>query len=104
MPIRDFFHSRVDFLVLLFLILATLWQPANSQELGTGFISVPAPLSAEQVVNKLAQMNLRRAQALHAYQGTRTYRVEYHGVLGTRSAEMVVSAKHQPSGKTPRRD
>ncbi len=100
MPTREFFHSRVDFLVLLFLILATLWQPANSQELGTGFISVPAPLSAEQVVNKLAQMNLRRAQALHAYQGTRTYRVEYHGVLGTRSAEMVVNAKHQPSGKT----
>ena len=98
-PIRAFLLSRVDFLVLCFLILATLWQPANSQEPGTASISDSAPLSAEQVVNNLVQMNLRRDQALHAYQGTRTYRVEYHGVLGVRSAEMVVNAKHQPPEK-----
>jgi hypothetical protein len=98
-PIRAFLLSRVDFLAICFLILATPWQPANSQEPGTASISDSALLSAEQVVNNLVQMNLRRAQALHAYQGTRTYRVEYHGVLGVRSAEMVVNAKHQPPEK-----
>jgi hypothetical protein len=43
-------------------------------------------------------MNLYRAQALHSYQGSRTYRAEYHGFPGTRAAEMVVSVKYV-SGK-----
>ena len=43
-------------------------------------------------------MNLERAQALHAYQGTRIYRVEYRGFPGTRSAEMVVDVKYQSPG------
>jgi hypothetical protein len=53
-----------------------------------------APLTAEQVVYNLAQMNLHRIQALRAYQGTRTYRIEYQGFPGARSAEMVVKLKH----------
>jgi hypothetical protein len=40
-------------------------------------------------------MNLRRAQALQSYRGTRTYRVEYRGFPGTRSAEMVVDIKYR---------
>jgi len=50
------------------------------------------PLTTEQVVEKLVGMNLRRAQALHSYHGTRTYRVEYRSSLTTVSAEMVVEA------------
>ena len=33
-------------------------------------------LTAMQVVERLVEMNLRRAQALHSYHGTRTYHVE----------------------------
>ncbi len=43
-------------------------------------------------------MNLRRAQALHTYQGSRTYRVEYRGFPGSRSAEMVVNVKYRSPG------
>ena len=39
-------------------------------------------------------MNLSRARALHTYQGTRTYRSEYHGFPGDRSAEMVVKVSY----------
>jgi hypothetical protein len=51
-------------------------------------------LSAEQVVNHLVQRNLERARALGAYQGTRIYRLEYHGFPGSRSAEMIVDVKY----------
>lgn len=57
-------------------------QPGISAEIG--------PLTTAQVVEKLVRMNLLRAQALHSYQGTRTYRVEYSGLLGTKTAEMMV--------------
>jgi hypothetical protein len=39
-------------------------------------------------------MNRHRFQALHAYRGTRVYRVEYRGYPGPRSAEMVVNVKY----------
>jgi hypothetical protein len=57
-----------------------------------------APLTAKQVVQNLVQMNLHRAQALQAYQGTRIYRAEYRGFSGARSAEMVVNVKFLSPG------
>lgn len=54
-----------------------------------------SPLTTQQVVERLVAMNLRRAQALQSYRGTRTYRVEYRGFPGTRSAEMVVDVKYR---------
>jgi hypothetical protein len=46
-------------------------------------------------------MNLERAQALHAYQVTETYRLAYRGFPGARNAEMVVGVKYQlPGTKT----
>jgi hypothetical protein len=57
-------------------------------------------LNAEQVVNNLVQKNLERAQALMSYEGTRIYRLDYHGFPGARSAEMVVDVKYQsPASK-----
>src|SRR6266550_3824946 len=59
-----------------------------------------SPLNAEQVVNNLVQKNLERAQALMSYEGTRIYRLDYHGFPGARSAEMVVDVKYQsPASK-----
>lgn len=51
-------------------------------------------LTAAEVVEKLGEMNLRRAQALRSYRGTRTYRVKYGNSFTTMSAEMVVEAKY----------
>ncbi len=75
-----------------------LWQPASAQGPDTATVADRAQLTAEQVVHNLTQMNLHRLQALHAYQETRTYRVEYHGFPGTRSAEMVVNVKYLSPG------
>jgi len=58
-----------------------------------------SPLTTQQVVERLVGMNLRRAQALQSYRGTRTYRVEYRGFPGTRSAEMVVDVKYGTATK-----
>jgi outer membrane lipoprotein-sorting protein len=52
-------------------------------------------LNAEQIVQNLVRMNLERAQALHSYQSTRVYRLEYKGFPGGRTAEMVVNVKFQ---------
>ena len=55
-------------------------------------------LTATQVVERLVEMNLRRAQALHSYHGTRTYHVEYRGLLGTKSADMAVDVRYLAPG------
>jgi hypothetical protein len=52
-------------------------------------------MSQEQVVDNLVAMDLKRAHALNAYQGTQLYRLEYHGFGGTHSAEMTVDVKYR---------
>ncbi len=76
------------------LILVILGQPAGAQQLETATVANRPPLTAQQVVQNLVQMNLSRVRALRTYQGTRTYRVEYHGFPGSRSAEMVVKVSY----------
>ena len=55
-------------------------------------------LTTEQIVSKLVQSNLSRAQRLAAYRGTRTYHLEYQGFPGPRSAEMVVDVRYESPG------
>lgn len=55
-------------------------------------------LSAETVVVNLVQRNLERARALPAYRSTRTYRTQYRGFPGSRSAEMIVDVTFEPPG------
>ena len=83
-----------EFTILWLVILMILGQPAGAQQLGSATVTNRAPLTAEQVVQRLVQMNLRRTQALRTYQGIRTYRAEYHGFPGARSAEMVVKVSY----------
>lgn len=90
---------RAPFVIVCLLILTMLYQPASAQQSDAGAVANPAPLTAEQVVHNLALMNLHRAQALHPYQETRTYRVQYHGFPGTRDAEMVVIVKYLSPGQ-----
>jgi hypothetical protein len=97
-PVRNVLHFCWEFAILLQMILVALWQPASAQQQDAEPVANLAPLTAGQVVHNLVQMNRHRAQALHAYQGTRTYRAEYHGFPGTRSAEMVVNVKYLSPG------
>ena len=86
------------FVILLLLLPMALGQPTNAQQPDTAPVSSLAPLAAEQVIRNLVQMNLHRLQALHAYKGMRTYRLEYQGFPGTRSAEMVVGVRYLSPG------
>jgi outer membrane lipoprotein-sorting protein len=80
-------------LTLLLLACMGLQLPATAQS-----VTVPAPLSTEQVVQNLVRMNAERAQEMRSYQGKRIYRLEYHGFPGARNAEMVVDVKYQSPG------
>ena len=82
-------------LFLLFFACIELERLASAQQPGASTPLVNAPLSGEQVVENLVAMNLKRALALHSYQGTRLYQIEYHGILGVRSGKMVVDLKYQ---------
>jgi len=55
-------------------------------------------LTAKELIDNLVRRNLERAQAMGAYQATRVYRLEYHGFLGSRRAEMAVDVKYQSPG------
>ncbi|MGA8530807.1 MAG: hypothetical protein WB622_13910, partial [Acidobacteriaceae bacterium] len=75
------------------------WQSAGAQQVDASSLPGHAPLTAEQVIHNLAQMNLHRDRALHAYHATRTYQVEYRGLFGTRNAEMVVGVTYLSPGR-----
>lgn len=55
-------------------------------------------LTADEVTQNMVHMNTQRAQALQTYESTRTYRLQYHGFPGSRSAEMVVLVKYTAPG------
>jgi len=79
-------------------IFATAWRAAIAQPSNTLFVEPPITLTSEQVVNRLVQKNLERAQASAAYQAARTYRLEYHGFPTSRSTEMTVDVKYRSPG------
>jgi len=59
-----------------------------------------APLSADQVVDNLVRKNDERARALLHSEGTRVYRLAYHGIPRDSYAEMIVQATYdRPSSK-----
>jgi outer membrane lipoprotein-sorting protein len=95
MDMKNSTHLRLASLTGLLLIFVGLGPPAFAQQSDPKPPAAPAPLNAEQVVQNLVRMTLERAQALRAYQGTRIYRLEYRGLPGTRTAEMVVDVKYQ---------
>jgi hypothetical protein len=86
------FALSLSLSLLIGLIQAAAALPSD------GSATAPAGLSAEEVVNRLVRRNLERAHALEAYQGTRVYRLEYHGFPGSRSAEMIVDVKYRTPG------
>ena len=91
-------HLHIGFLSAQLLMCGGAWQPATAQPSNTPAIEPRTALTSEQVVDKLIQRNLERAQALAAYQGTRVYRLEHHGFPGSRSAEMIVAVSYRSPG------
>jgi len=85
----------VTLLVPLLLVCVGPDGTACAQQPGASALIVKAQLSQKQVVENLVAMDLKRAHALNAFQGTQLYRLEYHGFGGTRSAEMTVEEKYR---------
>jgi hypothetical protein len=73
-------------------------QTSNTAEHRPAALLNTGLLDTEQVVENLVRMNLKRAEALQAYESTRVYRLEYKGFPGGRTAEMVVNVKYQAPG------
>lgn len=80
------------------LICVGLLQQADAQQSDKPTLEPRLELSAEEVVANLVRRNFERAQALGAYHASRTYRLDYHGFPGSRSAEMVVDVTYQRPG------
>lgn len=55
----------------------------------------PPPLSADEVIRRVDEKNRERAAALHEFQGTRIYRLQYRGFPGSRDAEMKVTMRFE---------
>ena len=70
-------------------------QFASAQEPRSLSPPLVAPLTVEQVVHNLIEMNSARAEALLAYEGKRTYRLMYRGFPRRSSAEMVVKVRYR---------
>jgi hypothetical protein len=91
-------NLHIGLLSVQLLMCIGAWQPAPAQPSNAVVIEPRITLTSEQVVSKLVQRNLERAQALGAYQGTRIYRLELHGFPGSRSAEMTVAVEYRSPG------
>src|ERR1700716_3358826 len=87
-------HPHITSCVLILICMGT-WQSAGAQPSNTSSLEPRAALSTEEVVTNLVRRNLERAQALGAYRGTRTYRLEYRGFPSARTAEMVVDVSYR---------
>lgn len=91
-------YSHPALLSVLLLMQFGVLHTAIAQSLIAPAIETRSALTPEQVVNNLVQRNLTRARGLAAYQGTRTYRLEYQGFLGSRNASMLVDVRYQSPG------
>jgi hypothetical protein len=60
--------------------------------------TVSAPLSADEVMLRVAQMNEQRAKTLEAYSSIRSYHLECH-CLPPKKADMVVRAEYEAPNK-----
>jgi hypothetical protein len=69
-------------------LLAVLTSSGMARE-GSASASTPG---ADLIVQKMMAANARRSQGLRAFTGKRSYRVDYHGFLGGREADMQVLA------------
>jgi hypothetical protein len=81
--------------LLLFAALSALLcphAPAKPRD-GTS-VSMPSPLTVQEIVSRLEEKNLERAELLRGFEGTRLYRMRYRGFFGSHDAEMTVKLRY----------
>jgi hypothetical protein len=87
--IKSYRKHRIAHSLLSLIILTALDAWAEQPKAGD------APLTAEQVVKRMEEKNSERAAALHQFEGTRIYTMQYHGFPNDRDAEMVVTMSYR---------
>ena len=75
------------------LILLLLRPPVSGEQ-----VTLSAPLTADEVIKRVMEMNEQRAKALDSYSSLRTYHLECH-CLSHKKADMVVRADYQAPNK-----
>jgi len=75
------------------LMLLFLRVPVIGQQ-----VAVSAPLTADEVIKRLVEMNEARAETLKSYSSVRSYHLECH-CLSHKTADMVVRADYQAPNK-----
>jgi hypothetical protein len=96
------FRYGIGLPLLLGWSFAAMCQPANQSfdSTSTPYTIATAPLTVQQVVERLQEKNAERAAALDHYQVTRLYSMQYRGFPSDRSAQMVVNMDyHAPNSK-----
>jgi len=82
------------------LALIALLLPASLRAQEKTSPSAHAPLTITEVVRNLEERNRTRTQALHRFEGSRTYSLHYRGFPHSYDAEMVVNVTYQsPASK-----
>jgi len=85
--------GRIQLLPLIGWMMC-LWLAESSASVSFAQETSGAPLTADQVVQRMVERNQQRAQVLEGYRGTRTYHLEYHG-LSSKSATLVVAMTYR---------
>jgi len=78
--------------VLTFVLLLFQFQAVAQQ------FTVPPPLTADEIMNRVVKMNETRAKALESYSSLRTYHLECH-CLSHKKADMTIRANYQAPDK-----
>ena len=90
---RLLMRLALGFEIAAFLFSAGLSLKATESDPET----IESPLTTSQVVNRMVEMNERRAEALRAYTSLRTYHLELHGILNLQ-ADMEVKMTYRYPG------
>jgi len=85
-------------LTLLCIVLVAIGEPLTHAQQDTGAEHIP--LALERIVKNLEERARGCTHALHQFEGTRVYRLQYRGLFGDRDAEMVVSG-FENKGRCP---
>jgi hypothetical protein len=98
MSTRSAFVRRLAVLLVpICLAAASLSQPlgvARGADSATSLTAtVPTNLTADSIVARLVEANTARSRELRSYTGTRSYSLDYQGVLGHKQATLEVSSR-----------
>ena len=91
MRVRLAIHHRLQGCIVFFVFFIYNAVAQTASTAGGGALEQPPPaMTAQHVIELLVSRNAGRAEALKGYRASRTYKLDYKGFPGSKSAEMRV--------------